>query len=510
VVEITSVPPPGSAYIFWRTPVIHDILLLKYKMFTRITPLSPRGPNMKIISPFKLTSIIALLPIILFLTQCDLVLGSGEDANVGIDLGAFYGSSSRAITGVPPGISITGFKVSVFGPGMNRIEKTLSVGTRYINMSVPSGKDRFFTVEAFFRDDGTQRFPYLNLRSYKGRAVADLRPGKYVGLPFNMVAGSTQLLAPDRANQCIFWADQISTFTGNNNGLMGSASAILPYDLDIAADGRVFIANDAVTPSIVYGSDISSRITTPAISGAANTTAIAMDRDCRIGMTDRGGPFFATNILYMSNGQSLQLSVLVREDGLVAVSPANMNALPAQYTIQGLAVDPWTHRLFIVGSEAVGNYSYPFIMRYNPTVLVGTMHGEIESVYRFTTIGSFYDVIVKDNKVFVLNNVSLDDQTAPILIAFDKDLHYQKGFGTISSYDPGSGRFAFQESVAPGKFYHPKRFIAQENEGLYIIDDSDDYDKIVYINENLDTASWRTFPAQVGSAEPFGFIEYIF
>ena len=50
---------------------------------------------------------------------------------------------------------------------------------------------------------------------------------------------------------------------------------------------------------------------------------------------------------------------------------------------------------------------------------------------------------------------------------FDRGLNFVRGFGSIS-WDSGN----FVPSTAPGKFYIPLRFVAQENSGLTIIDDS--------------------------------------
>jgi len=47
----------------------------------------------------------------------------------------------------------------------------------------------------------------------------------------------------------------------------------------------------------------------------------------------------------------------------------------------------------------------------------------------------------------------------------NKVLHLLKTFGYLS-YDPNKNIIP---STSPGAFYHPKRFIAQANEGLFIL-----------------------------------------
>ena len=98
----------------------------------------------------RILGLFVFLLSLLFLTQCDLIIGSGtRPGNVGIDLSGFY-DDTRAIKGIPDGISITGIRISVFGPGMERIEKLVSPGARYVNMFVPSGENRFLYKDFFF------------------------------------------------------------------------------------------------------------------------------------------------------------------------------------------------------------------------------------------------------------------------------------------------------------------------------------------------------------------------
>jgi hypothetical protein len=136
----------------------------------------------------------------------------------------------------------------------------------------------------------------------------------------------------------------------------------------------------------------------------------------------------------------------------------------------------------------------------------------IKEPTRFSTLN---DVMVKDDGIFVLNQASFGETSRPAIIKYDRGLNYVGEFGRIST----DGK-VFVASTAPGDFYWPKRFIAQENDGLYIIDDSnrldstaaDTFDKIIYINTELDPASWHTFPltqpdSDGASGEPFRFFD---
>ncbi|HEQ71510.1 MAG TPA: hypothetical protein ENN69_03395, partial [Spirochaetia bacterium] len=144
------------------------------------------------------------------LLGCDLLMDTGDHANVGIDLSGFFGEGSGRAVSFPQGIACTGIKVSVFGPGMQPMNKTVSPGTKYINLYVPAGRDRHFTLEIFFDITDPGLFVFTHVRSFKGRATADLRPGMFTGLKFKLTAGSTTLLIPDYGSSRIWEAEDIS------------------------------------------------------------------------------------------------------------------------------------------------------------------------------------------------------------------------------------------------------------------------------------------------------------
>ncbi|MBN2351708.1 MAG: hypothetical protein JXD23_03990 [Spirochaetales bacterium] len=460
---------------------------------------------------------------ILFLTQCELFLGNDENANVGIDLSRFYGDAgSRAVTGVPSGITITGVKISVFGPGMTPIQKWVSAGARFVNMSVPAGQDRHFTLEVFFSKNPNSTFLYDDLRSYKGRTIApDLRPGMYVGLKFQMVAGATALLVPDYYGHMMYSAEIVEDFVEPNTGTLGVASTIYPNDLEIATDGRIFVSNTNVE-AINYHNSLNPPASPPPPAPipmtSAPPTALAMDRDCYININNDPGNIIETNILYISSGNQLYYSILDDSTSLPGQPPpapqfpVQMTA-PGMGAISGMSLDPWTHMLYLVGQRTVGLREY-VIVKYDPFIPNGQTYGAIVGqpvqIPEFRTL---QDVLAKDDGVYVLNQIDDPaDNTTPIILKFDKNLNLIQSFGTISSLNQG-GQWQIVPSTVPGKFYHPKRFFAQENEGLYIIDDSDylyhgpnftfDYDKLVFINTQLDPASWKTFPnGQTDGADP--------
>jgi hypothetical protein len=449
---------------------------------------------------------------LVFLTQCELFLGSDENANIGIDLSQLYEGSGRAITNIPPDITISGVRVSVFGPDMQPMQKSIAIGTRFVNMYVPAGQDRHFTLEVFFTQN--RNFLYDHLRSYKGRAIADLRPGMFVGLKFQMVAGATALLVPDFTRGLIFQSDSLD-FSSPAQGNLGGT--ITPNDLDIAANGRIFASNSA---NIYFANTISGG--NAASVTIANPTAIAMDRVCYIDINGNDRGVIETSLLYMASGSLIYYSILENDQLGTLPTPSSPQPLGAlglgTLTITGMSVDPWTHHIFLVG-EAAGRPPVQLLVEYDPYYNSGGGNPIQGRVVTYKTNADFsflispQDVIVKDDGIFVLNQVGNADTQLPIVLKFDRSLNYIGGFGTISS--DGS---ALRPSTAAGKFYHPKRFFAQENDGLYIIDDSSlslsnqDCDKLVFINTTLDSASWRTFPTvqpdqSGGPGESFTFFE---
>lgn len=472
------------------------------------------------IHPVFFIFILALFGI-LFLTQCDLIIGSGDrTGNVGIDLSGFY-EDGRAIS-MPTGATMTFIRVSVFGPGMEPIEKYVSAGTRYINMYVPAGQHRFFTLEIFFTADGSFTSPHL--LSYKGRTEEDLRPGYFMGLKFRMTAGASRLLAPDYGTNRVWQGGGISlgSLTSGNLAYTGTFQ---PADIDLDSDGWIYAANWFDGTGIVYGSEISGKNGRGSNGTGQQMYALAIDRDADFNIDMDTSTDLDYSILYASN---LSTGTYTTTSFFYIILDHIHDAVPSFVThnlrlidpagtitvIRGMAIDPWTHNLYIVGildgDQALIRYDPLYVDNPTKPAIRGRIISFIKDPDRFSTLN---DVIVKDEGVFILNEAPKDKTNLPAVIKYDRLLNYQGEFGHIST----DGK-VFVASTAPGDFYWPKRFIAQENDGLYIVDDSDrldstgtdTFDKIVYINTELDPASWHTFPLvqpdiEGVSNEPFRF-----
>jgi hypothetical protein len=459
---------------------------------------------------FSIMLVTVILTSLLFLTQCDMIIGSGKNANVGIDLGDLFDTSGNRDIGVKQGFSSV--VISVFGPGMQSMQKTVSAGARYVNLTVPTGAERHFTVEAFLEPNRIPPFnQYPHLVSLKARAIADLRPGKFVGLSMRMVAGATQLLVPDRnaaPDPLIYQANSIAfaPFASGRLGALNGASNLSPSDIDIASDGWIFSAHwyQDTADSIIYGNDLSGSVGTGTISNLGSQTyAMAMDRDANLNIDRDVAGTIDTNILYFSDldlgppiaTYNMRFVILDHIHDATPVFIAQSLRLddPTYGTIsviRGMAVDPWTHHLFIVG-EINGNQA---IIEYDPTYAEpnvtngGYDYGRIVSAPvtnpNFKTLN---DIIVKDTGIFVLNQATPLEPNIPAVMKFDKNLNYISGFGQTL----GDATTHYNS----GEFYTPVRFFAQENEGLYIIDDGAVFNKVIFINEKLEPASWKTYPA---------------
>jgi len=431
---------------------------------------------------------------LLILCQCELFLGQRPDGVVvTIDLGEAF-ANSRDIQLAPDYTHCTAIKLTVFGEGMARLEKSVSPGTRYLTLTVPAGKERYFTLESFIAID-SEIFPYSHVRSFKGRAIADLEPGKIVVLKLKMVAGATDLLVPDYNSNSLkvfkeFFDNSYTTIDFSYPYL------IRPADLDLLAKGTISLVDDNSS----YIATLTSPQTTPAVHSTYpyNPSASAGDRDA--GFDIDANSTIDYDILYFASGS--HLFFFLNNLSTLMVTP--------NISVKGMAVDPWTHRLYLVGLDQKES---PCLVEYDPTykeklMTGGYKYGRVLRTISHPNFRSLQDVIVKDEYIFILNEITdhQNDLTTPVLLKFDRKLNYLAGFGTVSV--DVENDYILKESNEPGKFYHPKRFFAHENEGLYIIDDTNyEFDRIVFINTDLDPKSWKANCPKIDEVSIFSFFD---
>ncbi|RPJ06874.1 MAG: hypothetical protein EHM28_09125 [Spirochaetaceae bacterium] len=446
-------------------------------------------------------SIFALAIAVIGLFSCDFLSQTGSMggmALVRIPLVEDEGSRAISKSFIPAGISITGFTINVFGPGMEPMTKYVSRGAKVVDFYVPAGRDRHFTLEVHFYITDYNLFPYANIRSFKGREIADLKAGSFVGLTMDMVAGATDLIVVDNQNttvwagESILWSDTATT------------EVSFSTDVDIAPDGTLIIAKagDMTADQIFYTTGISD-------AGGFDAVAGYFDAGCRVRSLaidrQRGILYFSSD----DNPAQFYRALILSEDPVEIQKPS---LLPAGSiaSVEGMAVDTWDGKLYIAGTRTFGAFSIAALVKYDPVLEVVE---DFESKTTCQQIKNLRDVIVKDNGVFVLNVADLADPQFPSILKFNRNLDYQGGYGALSR--DGT---TFKPSMLAGAFYFPKRFFAHENSGLYVIDDSaiqddfdHDWDKLVYVNENFSSSSWQAFPSSIGirgeTLDPFEFFE---
>ncbi|MBN1524510.1 MAG: hypothetical protein JW904_08510 [Spirochaetales bacterium] len=440
-----------------------------------------------------------LLNILFFafmISSCDFLSTGRDTATVVIPLAD--GAVSRAVGTFPANTIVTSFTVSVFGPGMEPVSKTVSSGARYMTLYVPAGADRHFTLEVNFAPQAG--FPAQHLRSFKGRAIADLLPGHTVKLRMTMTAGATQLLVPDQSLNRIWISDSLPGFSAGTWNDMGNTS-LAPSGFTIGPDGKVIVSSGAI---LYYADRISLSTNLFANLGTYTINSLAFDK--------------TRNYLYTTFsiiGASAPIGYIYRFTDFPNTTTADPytinftdNITGISYfirRIRGISVDPWTGFLYCAGEMAdatTPTVPIQVVFSFDPA---GT--GTVPDFVTDPRFATLRDVIVKDEGIFVLNETSEAVPTQydyPNIFQYDRNLNEKNTYGTISidSVYP-----IIAGSVTPGKFYHPKRFFAHENEGLYIIDDSTTYEKVVYIGLSLSDSSWDTFPGDLGTSELFNFIE---
>jgi len=439
----------------------------------------------------------------LLIFSCGLFQDQSGFANVQIKLGSSGSERSLLDSSPPTGVNITSYTITVTGAGMEPIQETVTADVPFISLLVPAGDDRRFTIEAQLAPN-----PAIHLLSFIGRETASLKPGSINFLTFKMVAGATKLIIPDYLNNRLIQTSDISfPESPIETGTFGFAVGTLaPIDIDISAEGKIFVASclsgSPETGVIAFGDDING--TNLVLIDAAYVTAIAIDRE--------------NNILYFStydgttatlNKCSLPYNPLdpptPLENSVVVIGETE----PRDFSVVGMDVDPWSGTLYLaaVAFDEEGQ-PLPLIIHYDPSVQIpdATNPGRVIHYAIHTDFRLIYDVVVKDEAVFVANAVPADVDELPPILKFNKNLSYAESYGRISDQEIVAV-WQIIESFEAGDFYGPKRFIAKGNADLTIIDDSAAYDKIVSLDQRLDDSSWKTYPTLTNPAETFAFFE---
>ncbi|HEQ71407.1 MAG TPA: hypothetical protein ENN69_02870 [Spirochaetia bacterium] len=405
---------------------------------------------------------------------CELIVGESGETGITIDLGAAVdesAESARAIIGAPG--NIISYTVTVSGPGMTTMQKTVSATTRYINMYIPAGEDRVIRLDANLNPAAMALLNREHLLSYADENIVDLLPGRFVLLRFQMHEGEMKLV--------------FSEVSGGNSGLyripnlhptsladpdQWDSTGVVAADLDYDGDGRIFAAIGGA--SIYQLEDINNTIFPP-LNHNMYTGATIVTVDSAQNRFYTYGNISATAVVY-----AIRYYVY---DGAGAGTTGNI-ALPAGMVNNSplMAAMEYEKGVFYIA----GNAGLLQVFRYVPGV--STISNTSPN------LRNPRDLIVKGKYLYVANfHTTAPNQTATIEV-FDKDtLAFIGSFGTRTTtpYDD-----------QPGHFYGPWHFIAPTNRKFYLIDDGDNIsgsynnngkNRIVAFDSVFDWSNWEVF-----------------
>ena len=387
---------------------------------------------------------------------------------------SFTGDSAVTVSpvmkavGLPSASVITSVELTISGPGMNTIVVAYDSLPSSIELAIPSGSARTFELEVFVD------IPIIAATSYKGTTTADLTQDS-VTIYLTMGVGSTKIVVPDPEwnsglTPRILQFDDISGLNGISldfailwaQGIVGLAT-FAPYDIDFDNQGRIYIANHA-------GSTESGFIRIDNITGinpiyknedsVNGIVALAVDRQ--------------NSLIYYADENTVYSSDLNGENNVTVINAADLG----DPTISGLAVDNGFLYISDTGQSA--------IHKVNIDTLSISMID-----FSTTPLISPWDVIIKKDKLYVANvGGGPGEQILEFLTSNLSLTGYYGDPVTVPAVD-----------TSKGMFYGPRRFSAQLNDGLIIIDDYEqagdpNFDKIIQM-DNINGENWKTLPAAV-------------
>jgi hypothetical protein len=312
----------------------------------------------------------------------------------------------------------------------------------------------------------------------RGFTTETLVPGGTSTVVLDMDLDSTKLVLPDPTNPTagrIIQFDDISDITSQE--LKGSGISNIgffdfdfkPWDLDFDDQGRIYIANN-------YGGSGMGRnavIRVDDISGSGGIIFNEPEYDYGIWAVtvDRKNKY----VYYAPSGALTPPYRIYRSDldGAGEVSIDLNSGVDTVQTILGMAIDE-NGKLYIAGDNAAGQDR---IFRVNPTPPTGN----VEVTYQ-TNLTDPWDILVKDNQLYVANRAGADNFK---IIRLNPDFSGPVGYGL----DTGVA------DTGQGKFYGPRRFVAILNKKISIIDDREInfLDKVVSMDD-ITGANWQTLP----------------
>jgi len=408
------------------------------------------------------------IPALAFLTLA-IILSASCSAYLGGDLAlvnlgfSFGGSRDATARPLSPPQSIT---VTVEGPGMGTLVKTVGPTVTEVQLSVPAGAARTVTV--------TMDMPPADpgaVLSFRGSSTVDLAAGSSTSVTVRVVPAETKLLIPDVLNYRIV---QINDMTGAGWTTRAQSDfpalmTFMPTDIDLDSLGRIYFTNNASAYGSIHRIDDMTALNADLVPIASNGPGI---------------PCLAVDPLrdwvYYVTGPTGTLR-RVRTDGTGdELLPTGTMVLTGT---RGIDVDADGVLYF--------NASYMTqerIVRYDPadggaftSINAASIGAETPVVF------TFQDVLAKDDYVYISATYKYAGTSQSKVIRLNRNdltLVGEYGFGPFTSGIPGLAEI-------PGA----RRFLAIRNRKFYLTDEwfgaSGNSDDIVSFDDFFDSTVAR-------------------
>ena len=379
------------------------------------------------------------------------------------------GSGPASISIMDAPTTLGDLDLNVSGPAMGDINLSVTRDTDALVLEVPTGPDRRFDLVGFLNGDTTA--------FYQGLRTVGIGPeGVQVSLPMNL---RSKIIIPDSGYGLVVRIDTLPTGDSSwntfNIGTLNDAK-----DVDVDADGFVYIAGDEVARTPAIGT---AATTLPVPVLGTGFTSIAVDSD--------------REFLYTAGERRIIRS---RLDGTNAVSPwvsagdlFDYAADPFRdYIIQGIAVDEdgYIYVAQAPGVSKVDPNSRNVLAQFS---VPGYAEGD----------DGLSDVMVRPDGVFALNVNSATPSTV-IYRLQPTDLT------VIDSYGRTTTSSAAADEV--GEFYYPLRFLATLNKRITIGESDGNgfgHARLVSLDD-LSGNGWQTYGTAASGAEVGAFRFYTY
>jgi hypothetical protein len=354
-------------------------------------------------------------------------------------------------------VYIASIALVVTGPDMMPIQLVFPADAPQIDLDVPAGPARTFTL-----------FLTTPSATLTAEQTVNLTAGEVREILFTPKLGGTEILIPDGYNYRIV---QISDMTGaewieksyTDFGVPGYA--FHPWDIDFDDQGRIYIANDGSDYSyagVIRIDDINhvslSDIT--AVDPSLGKNCLAIDRvNGYIYYTPGYGTLYRKNI----NSTTIETDIPESFD---------LNADMPNFGTTGIAVDGQ-------GYVYITNNMSSSVVKYDPALPAGSR------IVKSNSVETPWDVTVTGGMVLVTDPYGING-----IVVFDMDLN------PLGSYSGPVG----------DPFVGPRRFLgAMGMPGIYVTDENNTTKERVIFMQDISGAGWVPYGSHGSGPGQFEF-----